>query len=386
MMPPSRGVELDSKLHEKDAVASLKPTSSTQVTFCSSADSDGCPSRDSTACTSSSEIASRGRGGPVTPTPKNDRARERYFRRLGVSASSIERLDSLNKQGASSASHTSTQYCSVPGRNITGCHADKAMRDRLRRSSSHGDIPASTKESREDCTRQHKIILLRRSVQYTTELKLDPSGGIANSTSEPIVSPSKFDLSSSRMSLLSTDVATTASSSPYDGAFDLFSLPSDSSIAIGRRDSTKSLDTNIVSHEAHSSRDDLSLSSTSKQRRVSFDSMVKATTIPSRCSYSTRIKSRIWSSSEEIHANCFRNVREYEYDGKNWRTAKEEGDFLRCASANELHLVHPVHFCGWPSSLSPWQIEQYAIFNSGLDVSSIPNEVGVDTNQDGIFH
>ena len=368
------------KLSE-DAVTSLKSQLPAQVTFCSSTDTDG-SSRDSTVCTSSSAVASRGHGSNGTLTLKNDKVRERYFNRLGICASPIEKLGSQKKQRASTASQTSTSSCSVPERNM-GHLAAKAKRDTLRQSSSHGDMPASTTE---DCSHNDKIILLRRSVQYTTKLKSDPNGDNASSIAAPRLSISKFDLSSSWISLLSTDTATMALSSSYDGAFDLFSLPSDSSIAFGRRDSTKSLDKNNMSQEVHPSRDDLSLSSISNQRRVSFDSIVKATTIPSRCRYSARMKSRIWSSSEEIYANCFRNVKEYEYDGKNWRTAKEEGEFLRCASANELHLVHPVHFCGWPSSLSPRQIEQYAIFNSGLDVSSIPNEVGVDDNPDGMFY
>jgi hypothetical protein len=371
-----------------DAVASLKPTSSEQVTFCSSADSDGCPSRDSTVCTSSYAIASRRHGSHGTATPKNDRVRERYFHRLGISGSPVERLDSL-KQWALTASQ-STPSSSVPERNL--CYlADKAMRDRLRLSSSHGDIPASTTACQEDCTRHDKIILLRRSVQYTTELKSDPSGGIANSMAALVVSPSEFDLSSSWISLLSTDTATIASSSSYDGAFDLFSLPSDSSIAFGRRDSTKSLDTNYMAQELFPSRDESSLSSIPKQRKVSFDSTVKATTIPSRRSYSTRIKSRIWSSSEEIYANGIRNEKEFEYDGKNWRTAKEEGDFLRCASANELHLVHPVHSCGWPSSLSPWQNKHLYVSDiDSIAAPSIPNEEEVNNQEvhdepDGMF-
>ena len=249
--------------------------------------------------------------------------------------------------------------------------AAKAKRDTLRQSSSHGDMPASTTE---DCSHNDKIILLRRSVQYTTKLKSDPNGDNASSIAAPRLSISKFDLSSSWISLLSTDTATMALSSSYDGAFDLFSLPSDSSIAFGRHDSTKSLDKNNMAQGLIHSRDDLSLSFIPKQRKVSFDSTVKATTIPSRSSYSTRIKSRIWSSSEEIYANGIRNEREFEYDGKNWRTAKEESEFLRCASADELHLVHPVHFCGCPSPSSPLQTERLSESDIDSIAPSRPNE------------
>jgi hypothetical protein len=138
------------------------------------------------------------------------------------------------------------------------------------------------------------------------------------------------------------------------------------------------------------SRDDLSLSSIPKKRKVSFDSTVIAATIPSRRSYSDRIKSRIWSSTEEIYANGIRNEREFGYDGKNWRTAKEECDFMRCASANEILLVHPVHFSGRLSSLSRWQHDQVAVSNVDSAVSSRPNELEeaeeeVHDELDGIF-
>jgi hypothetical protein len=368
-MQSSQGMEYDKM--PGDRVTSLKSPLSAQVTFCSSTDSDGYLSRDSSVCTSFSAVASRGHGSHGIP--KYDKVRERYFNRLGICASPIEQLDSPKKKRALVASHTSTPSCSVPERNM-GHLAAKAKRDTLRLSLSHGDIPASAMTSQEDCSRHDKIILLRRSVQYTTKLKSDPNGDNSSSTAAPSVLLSEFDLSSSWMSLLSTDTASMATSSSYDGAFDLFSLPSDSSIAFGRHDSTKSLDKNNMAQGLIHSRDDLSLSFIPKQRKVSFDSTVKATTIPSRSSYSTRIKSRIWSSSEEIYANGIRNEREFEYDGKNWRTAKEESEFLRCASADELHLVHPVHFCGCPSPSSPLQTERLSESDIDSIAPSRPNE------------
>ena len=209
-------------------------------------------------------------------------------------------------------------------------------------------------------------------MKYTTELKSDPNGDHSNSIA-PRSSLSKFELSSAWTSLLSNDTASTLSSSsePLDGAFDLFSLPSETSIAFSRFDSAKSLETNTIALEVLPSRDDLSLASIPKQRKVSFNSTVKAATIPSRRSYSDRIKSRIWSSTEEIYANGFRNVREFEYDGNNWRTAKEECDFMRCASANELLLVHPVHLIGLP---------RCAVSNFG------PNEDEFDDDPDEMFN
>jgi hypothetical protein len=85
---------------------------------------------------------------------------------------------------------------------------------------------------------------------------------------------------------------------------------------------------------------------------------VQTTTIPSRHDYSKRIKSRIWSSTLEIHTNGVRNAREFEYDGKNWRTASEEDDFLCCESAEQLHLVHPVHLYGLPNQQLEFEIQE----------------------------
>jgi len=98
-----------------------------------------------------------------------------------------------------------------------------------------------------------------------------------------------------------------------------------------------------------------------RQRKVSFDSTVKAATIPSRFSYSSRIHTRLWSSTEDIHANAVRNDKEYVFDGSNWRTAREESDFLRCSSVSSSsleELVHPVHFRGWSCSPPSCQHEQ----------------------------
>ncbi|KAL3803454.1 hypothetical protein ACHAW5_007023 [Stephanodiscus triporus] len=380
-MPPSvQGI--DQKL-SVGQVASLKPSLSAQVTICSSNDSSSgvflSPVSTASSCP---EVVSRSRiNSHCTPT-SIDKVRERYLHRLGICAVPIEQRDSLH-QRALSVSPTFTPSCSAPEEK-TGHAVDNAKHDSLRQSSSQGDIPTSTTACEEVCSRHDKIILLRRSVQYTTKLKSDPDRENAISIA-PISSISKFELSSAWTSLLSNDTASTASpsSEPLDGAFDLFSLPSDASVAFSRCDSPKSLDTTTIAPELLSSRDDLSVSSIPKQRKVSFDSTVKAVTIPSRRSYSTRIKSRIWSSAEEIYVNCIRNEREFEHDGKNWRTAKEESDFLCCASANELLLVHPFHFSGCTSSQSPWQNEQLDESHCDSASSSRPNE---EEEEEGDVH
>ncbi|KAL3807002.1 hypothetical protein ACHAXA_000947 [Cyclostephanos tholiformis] len=252
-MPLSQGMEHDEQTG--DTVASLKSPLSAQVTFCSSTDSDcdGCFSRDSTVSTYSA-VACRSSSSRGTLTSKHDIVRERYFHRLGICAASIDRRDSLN-QRTLTASQTFTSSCSAPGRKI-GYHAPVFI-------------------SHEDYSRHDKIILLRRSVQYTTTLKSDPNGDDANSIAAPRVSLSEFDLSSAWASLLSNDTASTASSSTLDGAFDLFSLPSDSSIAFGRRDSTKSFDIENMAQELRPSRVDLSLPFISKQRKDKKSDMVE---------------------------------------------------------------------------------------------------------------
>ena len=75
-----------------------------------------------------------------------------------------------------------------------------------------------------------------------------------------------------------------------------------------------------------------------------------------RQSYSSRIKARMWSNPEEQYTNAMRNDLEYTFDGKDWRTAKEENEFLRCSLSSagssstsfEELLVHPVHLSPTP--------------------------------------
>jgi len=335
-----------------------------------SSDSDGgsvgFPSQHSTAscCSIHSHITS------------NDEIRKRYLRRLGILADPNKRPAAVYTDigGASQQQHQQQQGPLTSGgaNPKVGCIQKHPSHSSLSQSSSHGAMPTG----QQMCNSQEKIILMRCSVEYTTKLKSDPTDAIESNqfiskTSReegndenmaPRSSPSKFELSSAWASLLSKDSASTtsASSEPLDGAYDLFSLPSDSSITASRCDSNRSLN-NMVALDRLPSRDDLSLSSMPRQRKVSFDSTVKAATIPSRFSYSSRIHTRLWSSTEDIHANAVRNDKEYVFDGSNWRTAREESDFLRCSSVSSSsleELVHPVHFRGWSCSPPSCQHEQ----------------------------
>ncbi|KAL9191015.1 hypothetical protein ACHAXT_000721 [Thalassiosira profunda] len=232
---------------------------------------------------------------------------------------------------------------------------------------SHGDASACTVPEPRAGRQQEKIVLLRRSIQYTTKLKSDPSDDSdqlqdiskpspsrENTCEDGLQLPSscdKFELSSAWTSFLSKDTASISStaSTPLDGAYDLFSLPSISSFAASRCDSARSVPLDTLP-----SRDELS-SSPARRRKVSFDSTVKAATIPPRQSYSGRMRTRLWTSSEDLYANAVRNEREYAFDGNDWRTAREENEFVRrgssvSSSSSPEDLVHPVHFTGWPSS------------------------------------
>lgn len=303
--------------------------------------------------------------------------RQRYLHRLGIHAGSSQHNDDIGSRSQHRRTSANDGSCSK----LTSCSAPakmsymrKSSHHSLSQSSSHGDMTASTlsvsSHQQQACSNQD-IILLKRSVQYTTQLKPDttsrtsegdePSSSLPLATSskegettvKPSTSPSssKFELSSAWASLLHEETASTgsASSGAVDGAYEIFSLPSDSSMAASRCGSTKSLD--CAALERLPSRDSLSASSMPRRRKVSFDSTVKAVNIPSRLSYSNRIRTRLWSSTEDIYANALRNEREYAFDGSNWRTAREEGDFLRCSpssqSSAEDVLVHPVHFTCW---------------------------------------
>lgn len=85
---------------------------------------------------------------------------------------------------------------------------------------------------------------------------------------------------------------------------------------------------------------------------------------------------------EDIYNNAVRNEKEYAFDGNNWRTAREESDFLRCSSISSSspeELVHPVHFNGWSTYPQPsWNNEQSLSSTQRSEVPSPKN--GEDKN------
>ena len=214
---------------------------------------------DTLATVKSSDVSSYGGvsqhsslcGSLLSRASSDEEVRERYLRRLGINASPCK---SAGGPSPSSSSLTS-----------------------LSRSSSSQD----------------KIILLRYSRHYTTALKSDPSertedvsngaGGRDNDPTPPSISPPfGFDLSAAWASLLSKDRSSEASTSK-DGAYDLFSLPG------------RPLD-GVVG------------------RKVSFDATVQATTIPSRQSYSERMRRQIWGGAEDVRAPSAWSEREHASD------------------------------------------------------------------------
>ncbi len=201
---------------------------------------------------------------------------------------------------------------------------------------------------------------------------------------------SKFDLS---LSWLSRDTASSSSlfSDQVDGASDLFSLPSDSSISPSQSDSIQSLE-KIIGVDQLSLHDDISDCSMQKHRKVSFNSTVKATT--TWLSYSSKMKTRLWSSTKDIYSNAVRNEKEFAFDGSNWRTASEESEFLRCPFASSMLsddvFVHPVHFDGLSPSHSFLQENQVLFLMDSTESGTPPinsaDEVSMDDDLLGIFY
>lgn len=272
--------------------------------------------------------------------------------------------------------------------------------------------------------RQERLILLRTSERYTVDLKFDKSyaercniptdEATANSSSPP--TSNKFELSSAWTNFLSSSsdscVAASPSSSsaePLDGAYDLFSLPSDSSmnkpypdsatelfaLASGLNEVTTPI---LLRRESFKSRSEHTSSSWTNQssmhrprRKVSFDSTVIATTIPSRFSYSDRIRSRLWSSTNDIYTNAIRSEQEFMYDGSDWRTATEEEGFV-CHSSSAgsspssvpEQLVHPFHNNGRLSQSMPTMGCHYEE-SSSFEPNTFASDLGNDRDEDDAF-
>lgn len=336
-----------------------------------------------------------------------DDVRQRYLHRLGISSqqsytSGIGGLISFEEQCVQSCSHQTEFNCvkRLPSSLSQSLGSSSIMSHSV--SSSHPSTSTAAEE----------VILLRRSAQYTEDLKfnrLDPTDVVAfaiatsNVITESPYSPSKFELSTAWTSLLSKDDANneqTASRSlhlqtePTDFASELFSLPSDTSFASTKIVTTKDVSNDSLTepstslnsttphflsssfsllsiyHEPstfdNASQDGMTSSGGTTQpptRKVSFNAIVKAATIPSRLSYSPRIRRRLWTSTEDIYNNVIRNEFEFAYDGNDWRRIREEEDFVTCSAGAQVSplsspdgcspnkipdelLVHPAHIYG----------------------------------------
>jgi hypothetical protein len=114
--------------------------------------------------------------------------------------------------------------------------------------------------------------------------------------------------------------------------------------------------TSILGSSTHSCSLDLNISNSSynkkaklqhkqkekpKRRSVSLHKSVSVIPIPSRCSYSSNIREKIWSSSAELCANAARNTVEFASEGWDWRKVVEDEHMLLHQASGEL--IHPIH-------------------------------------------
>jgi hypothetical protein len=306
---------------------------------------------------------SRGSGGAGSD---NNAVRKRYLYRLGIS-------DSVFGSDVRS-DHDSITTCSRDS--LEDVHTSSSLQASLMGSVHHPPMSQSPASSRSTGVLKEKTkdkVLLKKSVEYTTDLKFDKSD--PTDVEKTHQADELSNAWSHLLALGEADALDTQEPEPLDGAFDLFSLPSDSSIASFNRTHTpkasstdsltevSSFNSNTLAssfsfqsmhreiseiHQANSM--SLSDHSTLSRRKVSFDSTVKATTIPARHSYSQRVRTKLWSSSEDIVSNAIRNEFEYNFDGHNWRSIREEKDFISIAPSSD-EMIHPAHFYGcWPHS------------------------------------
>jgi len=77
------------------------------------------------------------------------------------------------------------------------------------------------------------------------------------------------------------------------------------------------------------------------RRSVSLDKSVCVIPIPSREEYTSKVRERLWSSSEELFANAARNTVEFASEGWNWRKVVEDEGMLVHKPTGEL--IHPIH-------------------------------------------
>lgn len=76
-----------------------------------------------------------------------------------------------------------------------------------------------------------------------------------------------------------------------------------------------------------------------QKRHVRFNSIVTEKEIASHKKYSDRIKRTLWSDSEEIKENAYRNQIEYQAEGMNWESVLENDEMYMDANTGEL--IHP---------------------------------------------
>jgi hypothetical protein len=306
-------------------------------------------------------------------TGRDDELRRRYLYRLGI-----------NEKSCGSDVHSDHDSISTTFSRGSSSSNPLIMYDICQSSESSRSSRTKSRRSRSSSTVDK--VLLRKSVQYTTELKFDKSDPtdiatttLRNFTAQP--SPPRSDeLSTAWANILGIgddDSQDTkgGETEPLDGAFDLFSLPSDSSLVSYKRAVTaaatstdsvseassynshtlassfsfKSMD-RAIGEINHANSMSLSEHSTlSNRRKVSFDSTVRATTIPPRQSYSQRVRTKLWSSSEDILNNAIRNEFEFQYDGHDWRRIREESDFIPLDPSSD-EKIHPAHFYGMHGS------------------------------------
>lgn len=89
-------------------------------------------------------------------------------------------------------------------------------------------------------------------------------------------------------------------------------------------------------------RKSLNSNSSVEKKQITFDDVVQVLPIPKREEYSSRISSRLWSGSMEIHENAARNSVEFAAEGWDWRTVTEDEKMYICYATGER--IHPVHY------------------------------------------
>ena len=339
--------------------------------------------------------------------------RRRYLHRLGIDADPSSGIKCLSSMSDHDSQDTNShQEEPFQGRaNRAGRRLSSSLPGIIGQIESFRSIPShqsvgGVPRDKKKKNREQEVLLLKNSVQYTTDLKFDKSMESASSNFELSSDWTSYLLSDTRSANDNVETSKICSSNsflapgcheqknktePIDGAFDLFSLPSDPSItafpenanalsagysteaspdfvSIGSsfslismyHSSARSLNSSLYNDKLSYQEDSMNQSA-KPRRKVSFNTAVKAATIPPHSSYSDRIRTRLWSSSEDIYANAIRNEIEYAYDGSDWRNVREEGNFVRYPSdflqpsekvnpEEPGQLVHPVHFSGWVSS------------------------------------